>query len=231
MRPRCGAELPAAAAGDYRDVMAARRYALLLIALLLAGCEREAPVWQPPGLREPAPEHANPQAIALEQRPEIARVVCDAEQRIVALFFQRALVTDAVLELAAEVETLETLDLVETKITDAACGTLARLKNLRTLHLKQTAISDAGLAELAALPNLRELSLARTAVSDAGCVSLARLESLEELALDDTGVTDAGLAALARLPRLTHLSLVNTPVTDAGVARLQSARPALHVVR
>lgn len=105
---------------------------------------------------------------------------------------------------------------------DGILAHVAELQSLDSLNLANTKVSDEGLAHLARLKSLRWVDLHNTQVSDPGLAHLARLKSLKVLYLTNTQVSDAGLADLAELRSLERLYLEKTQASDAGVQRLKS---------
>jgi hypothetical protein len=70
--------------------------------------------------------------------------------------------------------------------------------------LSFTPITDAGLKQLKGLPQLKSLQLRATSVTDAGIVHLKELKNLQEVILNGTLVTDAGVNDLqTALPNCT----------------------------
>jgi hypothetical protein len=102
---------------------------------------------------------------------------------------------------------LSWLDLSRTAITDAGLQVLANMPNLQHLDLRATAVGDDGLKALAGLKKLETLGLYGTRVTDAGLKTLQGLPSLRRLYVGGTPVTEPALAAL----RQAHTELRITP--------------------
>ena len=127
-------------------------------------------------------------------------------------------------------QTLERLDLGETKITDQSMNTLAELASLQILDLSGTKITNSGLAGLSRLSNLRQLSLKKTAVTTQGLSLLLGLQRLEELNLSDTSVGDSAVQKLTSFPALKEIQLFGTSITQNAVLRIKELRPNLAVI-
>jgi hypothetical protein len=89
-------------------------------------------------------------------------------------------VGDAGMEFVADMETLEQLDVANTRITDKGVASIARLPELQVLWLAGTGVTDAGLAQLESLSRLKYVDLRGTGVSDQGVARLrAKLPDLQ----------------------------------------------------
>ncbi len=128
--------------------------------------------------------------------------------------------TDAGMDHLGRLQTLEILDLSDTRITDAGMEGLRGLTNLRELDLRDTRVTDAGVAHLGCLTKLRELNLHGTGTTDSGVVYLTRLANLQKLDLGYTQVADAGIEHLGQRLGLKHLDLRGTQVSDACLGEL-----------
>jgi hypothetical protein len=133
----------------------------------------------------PLARSGDPEAVAALQKLGglSARAGADSEAPVVKVEFNRAALTDEMLEEAVQ--------------------HMKTLTSLRALTLGFTKVTDAGLVHLAGLPELEELGLAQTAVTDAGLPHLKGLKKLKRLDLVGTKVTDKGADDLrAALPGL-----------------------------
>jgi hypothetical protein len=128
-----------------------------------------------------------------------------------------------------DLEKVDDLSLILSKITDEGLKEVAKLKRLRSLRLIKTNITDAGLRQVAKLPELRRLWIDATKITDAGLKEVAKLQQLDDLGLSSTQVTDAGLKELAKLKNLSEVNLKGTKVTKAGVAALQKVLPNCYI--
>lgn len=104
---------------------------------------------------------------------------------------------------------------------------------IERIILNETKVRDEDLQQLASLKSLRSLSLYRTNISDKAIDHVVAISNLAELELSYTRVTDEGLGKLKSMPHLEKLFLygMTGTVTDAGVSALQSAKPALKIIR
>jgi hypothetical protein len=127
-------------------------------------------------------------------------------------------VTDEGISWIARSESLETLDLHNAKIGDAALRRLARMPQLMRLWLSCTDVGDPGIVALREHPNLVELDLCRTQITDASLAHAASIPRLEGLDLARTAITDRGLAQLAGHPALSYLNLEHTEIDGSGLA-------------
>jgi len=118
-------------------------------------------------------------------------------------------------------ETLESLQLKDTKISDADLAHLADFKALKSLNISNTSITDAGLVHLNKLNSLESLNVSNTSITDAGLVYLSKLKSLERLRVDNTEITDDGLMLLKNLPNLRNIHVMRTGVTNAGLEKFK----------
>jgi uncharacterized membrane protein len=112
-------------------------------------------------------------------------------------FAGRRDVSDEQLTVLKEIEEqLVWLNLGHTAITDAQMNLIAQLRNLRVLYLNNTGITDAGIAKLSPLVELRWLSVVGTKVSDASVETFAKLTNLNTLFLFETNLTDQGITRI-----------------------------------
>jgi hypothetical protein len=81
------------------------------------------------------------------------------------------------------------LKLGDKPITDATLQLVAQMKNLSRLHLERTNITDLGLQYLQSLSRLYLLNLTGTAVTNNGVAQLASLSQLKQVYLFNTKVT------------------------------------------
>ena len=133
------------------------------------------------------------------------------------------------MKILADMPSLHTLNLRDTKVTDAGLVHLARIKGLSDLNLSGTNVLGSGLSHLKAKPDLERLSLADTLVGDDSLGELAGCPNLSFLNLSETTITDAGLNKLQAVRNLRTVSLAATDVTKAGVDQLKSAIRGLSV--
>lgn len=88
------------------------------------------------------------------------------------------------------------LSLARTKVTDAVLDVVAQMPNLRRLDLRGTEVTDAGLAKLKGLSNLQELVLAKTKLTPAATEILAVMPGLKRVYVWASGLEIQGIEAL-----------------------------------
>src|SRR5579862_3951253 len=162
-----------------------------------------------------------------------AVVQSDASSRITGLGLGFRWVTDADVEMIADLKDLRKLDLsfslitdggmehlkpldgvtdlnlfaVE-KITDAGMSYIRGWKKLERLNLHGTDVTDITMMQyVAGFTALRSLDIGYTLVGDLGLESLASLPRLEDLSIGGNKINGGGLHVLEALPKLAHLSL------------------------
>ncbi len=127
----------------------------------------------------------------------------------------------APVELIANLETVQELNLEGAQITDSNVQYISKLSSLKRLHLSQNPrLSDAGLEFLGELTSLEELVLYAADINGDGLAHLGQLSRLKKLQLNQSAVTDEGLRAIPLLPALEYLDLRSTSVTGPGLAAL-----------
>ncbi|MFP6596012.1 MAG: tetratricopeptide repeat protein, partial [Candidatus Hydrogenedentota bacterium] len=119
----------------------------------------------------------------------------------------------------AQFETMESLNIHNTRIDDEGLSHLAEHSGLRFLELPDDA-GDDGLKHLGGLTRLESLDLSRRRVTDRGLSFLGGLESLRELNLSATSISDKGIASLIPLERLRSLNLSYTRVGDDALVSI-----------
>lgn len=102
--------------------------------------------------------------------------------------------SDEILSSLTEMEHVEVIDMIGSKVTGVGFNHLTKLKKLNTLFLQNANINDPGLREIAKLPGLTYLAVS-----------------------DNPAITDAGFAELARSPLLCNLDFRYTKVSDKGL--------------
>lgn len=132
-------------------------------------------------------------------------------------------VTDKAFEHLANLQQLQTLEILEIAPTDKSMQQIGKLRRLKTLRLYSTSITDQGLAELHGLTDLEELELDPCMIDGSGFAALSSLKSLHVLSVGSTVLSDEGLAAIASLPGLTELNFDETKVTGEGLVQLARA--------
>ncbi|MCH8048340.1 MAG: hypothetical protein IID44_31985 [Planctomycetes bacterium] len=127
---------------------------------------------------------------------------------------------DDLIHVAALDESLETLDLSETKVTDRGLAYLSTLTRLEKLFLDETKVTDAGLRYLKPLVKLDVLALSGTPITGRGLANLKSLTKLRVLNLSETKINDERLVYLAPFTNLETLALVNNGLTGKGFKHL-----------
>ncbi|MFO0964014.1 MAG: hypothetical protein U0793_00310 [Gemmataceae bacterium] len=160
-------------------------------------------------------------------------------------------VTDAALKKLAGFDSLEVLDLFNSrKITGAGLKTIAGLKRLKRLQVEIWQLNDDAVLALGAAGKLhtlnlqvdlrgapatdrdvRHLNIGGRGVTDASLKALTGLTSLEALYLFGPNITDKGMKDLAALPTLKLLSMRGAGITDAGLAAIAGLKSldTLHI--
>jgi Leucine-rich repeat (LRR) protein len=115
-------------------------------------------------------------------------------------------------------EQITWLNLGRTGVTDAGLQVVANMPHLTRLHLENTQITDAALGHLKDLQYLEYLNLYGTQVTDEGIQQLAGLPRLRSLYLWQTRVTNVGAEQLKQaLPKLEiNMGWEQTPVKTAA---------------
>ena len=139
-------------------------------------------------------------------------------------------------------DSVDSVDLLSSKVTDKGLKELKGFVNLRELGLAFTKVTDEGLKELGGFTKLERLSLdSCPGVTDAGLKELAGLSNLQSLNVSGTKVKGPGFRDLAGLKRLRTIEVGRDKVTDeilrilneadlihalGGASRKQGPRPA-----
>jgi hypothetical protein len=135
-----------------------------------------------------------------------------------------------VTEVAKDLTSLRTLDLLGAPVSDASCKHLAKL-SLRALRVSDATLGARGLAQLSApgAPRRLDLGVEKGGFTDDGLRALAGYTSLEQLHLTEgrgSGEDPTTLAPLCALPKLRALSVGLAGATNAWLSSLAAA-PAL----
>ncbi len=94
-------------------------------------------------------------------------------------------------------------DLGRTSVSDAGLNIVAQLTSLRQLNLEFTTITDKGMLALLPLSNLRYINLVGTRITDAGMNHITSLKTLQDVFVYQTAVTASGIRNFAeRAPRI-----------------------------
>ena len=120
------------------------------------------------------------------------------------------------------IQTLESLNIIATKLSDEWIAPLGKLTNLKTLRFTNNGkLSDVGLEHLAGLKNLEQFSFVGTGMQGhvyakfEGCTRLVRVSHR------GSSIDDEGLQQLCEhLPNLESISLAHAKFTDVGAVHL-----------
>jgi hypothetical protein len=206
---------------------------LLLLALLLAGC-------QPSAEREPTLAE---QAAAVRDgtsdriQAEQAAIADDDLKALPGLENLRELLLDnphsrftlAGIRQLSGLPKLEHLRIRGEGVDDEALGHLAELDTLKILNVPRGTFSDAALEHLKRLPELEQFRFGSPRVTDAGMKTLGELPALKRLHLIDVRISDEGLRELAKIKRLESLYIDGAILSDEAFDELFRTRPDLHV--
>ncbi len=120
------------------------------------------------------------------------------------------------------IETLETLDIVATKLNDDCIAPLGKLTNLKLLKITNNGkLTDAGMAQLAGLTKLEKFNFVGTAMTGLAYAQFNGWTQLKICSHRGSSLNDEGLALLCEhLPNLESLSLAHAKFTDAGAMHL-----------
>lgn len=120
------------------------------------------------------------------------------------------------------VTSLESLNIIATKLGDDGIGTIAGLKNLKTLRLTNNGkLSDAGLEKLAGLKNVEVFNFVGTNMQGHAFAKFTDWTRLTKCSFRGSSLDDEGLGYLCeRFPNLENLGLAHAKFTDAGAAHL-----------
>lgn len=135
--------------------------------------------------------------------------------------------SDQHLELIAELDHLEFVNLSACRIGGKSLGILGRLPRLRILDLRRNTLDSGVLVAINSCSALETLLLSDTNIKDEDIEPLTTLENLKYVTLHNTSVTDKGLDYLAQKNGLKYVSLNNTSTTKEGRDRLTRRHPDL----
>ena len=140
-------------------------------------------------------------------------------------------VDDEFLQLVANIQTLEQLDLQHSKLTDTGLSALRRLRHLKFVDLSNTSVTPAGLQQLqgSSIEELLLNGVNRNWDSEELFNVLAGFPMLSSLQIQNIQLTAASIERLRSLPSLKTLSLTgefsggrNERLVVADILRLES---------
>jgi hypothetical protein len=120
------------------------------------------------------------------------------------------------------IPTLESLNVIATKLSDDWIAPLGRLTNLKTLRFTNNGkLTDAGLEQLAGLKNLEVFSFVGTGMKGHAYAKFEGWTKLTRCSHRGSSIDDEGLQQLCEhLPNLESISLAHARFTDAGAPHL-----------
>lgn len=183
--------------------------ALLLPAVLLAGCTKP----------KPGAVSADP-----EKPPKLVKV---GGKEVVAAQFESTRVTKAAIAALKKHGSLTTLSFYECQSFEPeALSNISTLPNVKSLEFIRSAIDDDDLLRLGAETHAAELSLAHTKVTSKGLASLRQWKHLTALKLKGGRPGHDDFAGLSGLTKLTKLEL-SGPGNEAGQLKVLKGLAAL----
>ena len=121
------------------------------------------------------------------------------------------------------IATLESLNIISTKMNDdwiAPIGKLTQLKSLRFTN--NGSLTDAGMEQLAGLTNLETFSFVGTKMTGRAYAKFEGFTKLTKVSHRGSSIDDEGLKQLCQhLPNLESISLAHAKFTDAGAVHLK----------
>ena len=121
------------------------------------------------------------------------------------------------------IATLESLNIISTKMNDdwiAPIGKLTQLKSLRFTN--NGSLTDAGMEQLAGLTNLETFSFVGTKMTGCAYAKFEGFTKLTKVSHRGSSIDDEGLKQLCQhLPNLESISLAHAKFTDAGAVHLK----------
>jgi Leucine-rich repeat (LRR) protein len=128
----------------------------------------------------------------------------------------------AFFEHLGHIGTLESLNIIATKLSDDWIAPLGKLTNLKSLRFTNNGkLTDAGLEQLAGLKNLETFSFVGTAMEGHAYAKFEGWTRLVKVSHRGSSIDDEGIRQLCEhLPSLESLSLAHAKFTDAGAMHL-----------
>lgn len=128
----------------------------------------------------------------------------------------------AFFEHLSHLTTLESLNIISTKLDDSGMPHLAKLTALKSLRLTNNGkITDAGMVQLAGLKNLETLAVVGTQITGKAYAAFEGFAKLTRISHRGSQIDDEGLRQLCEhLPNLENISLAHAKFTDAGAPHL-----------
>ena len=128
----------------------------------------------------------------------------------------------AFFEHLGHIQTLESLNIIATKLSDEWIAPLGKLANLKSLRcINNGKLTDVGLEQLAGLKNLETFSFVGTGMQGHAYAKFAGWTRLIKVSHRGSSIDDEGLRQLCEhLPNLESISLAHAKFTDAGAVHL-----------
>jgi len=128
----------------------------------------------------------------------------------------------AFFEHIGHIKTLESLNVIATKLNDEWMPHIAKLTNLKTLRcINNGKLTDAGMEQLAVLKNLESFSFVGTGITGIAYAKCSGWTKVTRVSHRGNSINDEGLKELCdHLPNLESISLAHARFTDAGAVHL-----------
>jgi len=129
----------------------------------------------------------------------------------------------AFFEHLGHINTLESLNVIATKLNDEWMPHIAKLTNLKTLRCTNNGrLTDAGMVQLAGvMKGLESFAFVGTAITGRSYAQFEVLTKLVKVTHRGSSIDDEGLKELCdHLPNLEYISLAHAKFTDAGAPNL-----------
>jgi hypothetical protein len=131
---------------------------------------------------------------------------------------------DETLCVLADINCIEQLTLVETKVTGKYLGEVPGLANCVSLTVVNSPVQPANLASSAIGPALENLHLVGESANDTMAPWLGRSRHLTHLHLENTAISDETVDAVGRLTRIESLDLRGARITDRCLKSLSGLK-------
>lgn len=120
------------------------------------------------------------------------------------------------------IQTLESLNIIATRLSDEWIAPLGKLTNLKTLRFTNNGkLTDVGMAHLAGLKNLEQFSFVGTGMKGHAYAKCEGWTRLIKVSHRGSSIDDEGLQQLCEhLGNLESISLAHAKFTDAGAVHL-----------
>ena len=128
----------------------------------------------------------------------------------------------AFFEHLGHITTLESLNVISTKLDDNGITPIGNLTHLKTLRFTNNGkLTDVGLAKLAGLKNVETFNFVGTGMTGQGFANFQGWTRLTKCSFRGSSINDEGLQLICeRFPNLESISLAHAKFTDAGAVHL-----------